>query len=383
MRFVSFVSVSLVLSSFAAGCSTVPARGDAPPGSGDASGAVVIDTSSPEARAQYDANVAYALGYAPRCTPDPTSHRPRVLVTGFGRFLSTQDNATGEIVTRLVPGAVYPFTVSVATTGTADVIDDPSVQTAVTLGKVTLPDVGDVDVCGMVLPVYWDLAAVLIAKEIDAFGPDLVVMNGVAGFRQPLWIELGALNRAETTRDGSDRLVPVPAPGDTLAHLVPEASADDEAKGMLLSWTRVREAAESAIAARTELFGDVLDGAKLAGFPRPGNTYLCNNVSYVTNWLMSYPKTTITLMEASVPVDGKPNAVKIALDRDETKVPRTFVHWPIDLVDDPKLLDGGADVLRAMIAAQLTALRSSAPEDAPTVGRNAQADPSLAGGDTY
>ena len=46
----------------------------------------------------------------------------------------------------------------------------------------------------MILPVYWDLAAILIAKEMDSFEPAFVMMNGVAGQRQPIWIELGATN---------------------------------------------------------------------------------------------------------------------------------------------------------------------------------------------
>src|SRR5437868_5361428 len=60
--------------------------------------AVVVDTSSPEARAQYDADVAFASKYVARCKS--TSGRPRVLVTGFGRFLENETNATGMMVSK-------------------------------------------------------------------------------------------------------------------------------------------------------------------------------------------------------------------------------------------------------------------------------------------
>ncbi|MBL9112173.1 MAG: hypothetical protein JNM74_23000, partial [Myxococcales bacterium] len=44
--------------------------------------AVKVDTRSPAARAQYDANVAFANSYRPRCTGAATPGRKRVLVTG-------------------------------------------------------------------------------------------------------------------------------------------------------------------------------------------------------------------------------------------------------------------------------------------------------------
>jgi len=68
---------------------------------------VVIDTSDPVARAQYDANVSFASRYRARCSK--TSGRPRVLVTGFGRFLDNETNATGQLVSAMV-SATYPRT---------------------------------------------------------------------------------------------------------------------------------------------------------------------------------------------------------------------------------------------------------------------------------
>src|SRR5687767_6571714 len=77
----------------------------------DDSNEVRVDTRSPEARRQYDANVAFASSYVARCVRGP-AERPRVLVTGFGRFMSIGNNATGRIVSKLVPTAPYPETVA-------------------------------------------------------------------------------------------------------------------------------------------------------------------------------------------------------------------------------------------------------------------------------
>src|SRR4051812_30781804 len=108
---------------------------------------VVVRTSTPEEWAQYLADVTFAKGYSARCKS--TSARPRVLVTGFGRFMSNGTNASGHVVSAFVPGLAYPET----TAPPAGQVDDPAPQTSVALATIHLPHAGDVDVCGMVLPV--------------------------------------------------------------------------------------------------------------------------------------------------------------------------------------------------------------------------------------
>jgi hypothetical protein len=328
--------------------------------------AVVVDTSNPRARAQYEANVAFARAYAPRCSIRGSNKR--VLVTGFGRFLSNSTNATGQIVSRLVPEATYPMT----TQPEDGAVDPPEPQTSVALGTVQI-DGAPVDVCAMILPVYWDLAAILIAKELEAFAPDFVMMNGIAGSHQPLWIELGSVNRAMALEDGSDVLRPVPPAGQTHAPIVPGAAARDEKKGLLLSWNAVKTGALQAIAARKDTLGSVLDGAAFAGYPRSSNTYLCNNTAYVTNYVMSYPGRSVTLLKAST----SPTSVRTRVARDLRQVPRVFVHWPSALKGDQ--LDAAADVMKAIMGAQLAA---TARGDRATVGDNAMAEISPSG-DTF
>ena len=341
---------------------------------------VKVDTRSPEARRQYDANVRFAAGYQPRCTRTPGSTRPRVLLTGFGRFMSVANNATGRLVSTVVPGARYPETAPPP----AGEIDDPAAQLSVGTATIDLPGVGEVDVCGMILPVYWDLAAILIAREAEAFQPSFVMMNGVAGARQPIWIELGATNRAAPLDDGSNQLRPAVGPGEPFAKIVENASSDEDARPNLLTWRAVESAARDAIERHAsdrdggERFADLLPDVKLAGFPRSSNTYLCNNVTYVTGWLMSHPGREVRLLRASPRLPGAINEVRVKAKSDFRAVPRVFVHWPSTLAD--KHHAAGAEVMKAILGAQLAAL---ARGDAPSAGDNALADASLRGGDFF
>lgn len=354
-----------VLSLGAFACSS---SGDA--GVGEEGDEIKVDTKSPLARAQYDANVAFLDGYVARCTKT-TSGRPRVLVSGFGRFLDIDNNATGRIISQLVPGAVYPDTHAPP----AGQVDPPAPQLEVVSTTITLPKTGPVDVCAMILPVYWDLASILIAKEMEAFEPSLVMMNGVADTRQPIWIELGAVNKASALEDGSNQLRPAVSDDEDFAPIV---QGGEDARPNLLSWNAVLSAATTTIDAHKEdidqdtRLADVLQGAKLAGFPRSSNTYLCNNTTYVTGYLMDHPNHTIRLLRAKPAIQGKINSVDVKMTKDFRSVPRVFVHWPSDMATMHHA--AGANIMAAILDAQLQAA------DEATKGDNSLADPSLQGG---
>ena len=335
---------------------------------------VKVDTSTKLARAQYDANVAFGKGYKARCKS--TGAKKRVLLTGFGRFMTVTDNATGRMLASLVPGAQYPET-SPPPAGT---VDPPAPQLSVGSTTLELDGLGKVDVCALILPVYWDLASVLIAREVQAFRPDLVVMNGVYPGATWLTLELGTINRATGEYDGSGNLEPVEGDGSGgfwgEAPLLEGLPAEDDARGLLLSYDEVRAAAEATMAThRDELgagpsFGDIMGEVKYGGFPRD-NTYLCNNTAYVTSYLLDHPGETVPLLRASKAVKGKSNQINTRIDFDGRKIPRVFVHWPDALVQGH--IGSGADVLRTIVRAQLLATT-------PAVrGDNAWADPSLAG----
>jgi hypothetical protein len=327
---------------------------------------VVVDTKSELAWKQYVANIRFAESWVPRCTPlDDGVYRPRVLVTGFGRFLSNRENATGRIVSRLLPGLEYPLTDPPA----AGEIDDPAAQTAVATGIVELAGVGEVEVCAMVLPVFWDLASYLVLAEADVFAPDVLVMNGIAGAEQPIWMELGSTNAAVALPDGSGILLPI-AEGAPLLDGLPE---EEQARGLLMSWAEVRAAAELRIgelslepAEDGTAFGDLVKGVRFAGFPRSSNTYLCNNTTFVVNWALDHPGEAFRLLEPSDPREGGPTGLDVELATDLRRTARDFVHWPSRLSGTH--LDRAADVLGTMLAAQLTAAEE------PTRGDPAQAD---------
>jgi len=353
-----------------AGCADERASG----GSARQEDDVTVDTRTPQARAQYDADLAFVRSYVPRCAPSPGSEgRPRALVTGFGRFLSIRDNATGRIVSTLVPEARYPET----TAPPAGQVDPPDAQLSVATTTIDLPNAGKVEVCGMILPVYWDLAAILIAREMEAFGPSFVMMSGVAGPKQPLWIELGSANRAAAQTDGSGRLQPAPPPGATVAPLVEDAPPEEQARPNFLSWEPVARAAEGAIARNAGVLGTTLPGVRLAGFPRASSTYLCNNVTYVTGYLMDHVGTTVNLLRANTPRPGEREVdqVPVTMTRDLKDVPRVFLHWPSAMATMGH--EAGADVMRAILDAQLTAAAAGTP---PTRGTNDIADPAMPGG---
>jgi len=321
-------------------------------GTGSQQSEVVVDPRSEAAWAQYVANVEFAQSYVPTCAPDPSSWRLRVLVTGFGRFMENRENATGRMVSRLVPGLEYPATLPPS----PGQIDDPAAQTRVALGVAVLPGVGEVDVCGLVLPVFWDLAPYLVLREAEVFEPDFVLMNGIAGSLQPLWLELGSVNEAAALPDGSGLIEPAQAG----APLLDEAPPEERARGLLLSWHEVRAGAEdriTAIGAETDdagtAFGDVVQGVLYAGYPRASNTYICNDTAYLVGYVLDHAGETVRLFEPSAPRPGGPTGIDLTFGPDLHAVPREFVHWPKELHDTH--LDRGADVMSHLIAAQLAA----------------------------
>ncbi len=357
--------LALVALAGAGGCTAEP--------TGREEGEVIVRTSTEEEWQQYVANVDFASSYRARCAPTPGprsdagSQRPRVLVTGFGRFLENRENATGRIVSRLVPGLDYPET----DPPEPSEVDDPAAQLATARGIVSLEGIGEVEVCGLVLPVFWDVAAIVALREIEAFEPDLVVLNGIAGERQPIWLELGATNAAVSLPDGSGTLVPV-APG---TKLVEEAGDDERARGNLLSWNNVRASLRAAIGEREGVvgtsgarFGDLVRGVALAGYPRESNTYLCNNTTYTVGYVLDHPGETVRLLRPSDPRDGGPTGVDVSLALDGRAIPRVFVHWPSELVTDSELLDRAAEVLGILASSQLLSA------DPPTRGQPSMAD---------
>jgi hypothetical protein len=131
-------------------------------------------------------------------------------------------------------------------------------------------------------------------------------------------------------------------------------------------------AAQANVVEAGAKFSDLVFGVKRAGFPRSGNTYLCNNIVYTVNWLMGHPGKSVSLLTASAPIAGRINKVPTAIAHDLRATPRVFVHWPSAL--QGAHVQAGAKVMAALLDAQLTT------KIAPTVGSNAQAEIAATGG---
>jgi hypothetical protein len=285
-----------------------------------------------------------------------------VLVSGFGRFRTHVANASGLMVSELLPALAYPLTEPPS----PGEIDPPGPQLAVEQGVVDLPGVGEVDLLAAILPVFWGLAAYLLLREIEAFAPDVVVMNGVAGPRQKLWLELGALNGAKDQPDGSGILVP----SEPMSPVLAGASDPSEARSNLASWHAVADAARSTLAEQAsivhagERLDEVLQGVAFAGYPRKSNSYLCNATTYVVGYALDHPGEPLAVMQSD---DDDPLA--FAMPAGHSSVPRWFMHWPSDLAGDH--VTASAAILRAALAAQL---RAVADGPAPSRGDNALAE---------
>lgn len=330
--------------------------------------AVTMAADSQLARAQFDADLAFVRSYKPRCQGGGSK---RVLVTGFGRFGSHVENASGRIVSLLAPSVGYPVSAPPA----ADEVSRIEDETRAGVEVVRLPKSGDVSVCAMVLPVRWDASAALILKEIAAFSPQLVVMTGIYQKAHPLYIELGARNQvlalgAMEETDGSQ----VSRPAEREAPVVESAPAAEFTRGNLLSWRTVREAAVEAAIERggdkdgDTRFDDRMPGARLAPVRR-ANTYVCNNTTYAVGYVMDHPGAPVSLMRAAAPKPDMPNEFVMQLGQDNSQVPRVFLHWPTTLKGAH--LASATHVLRAVLDAQLASMES----DPPTRGHNGLADP--------
>lgn len=272
--------------------------------------------------------------------PRPRGRR-RVLLTGFARFGVHERNASGELVAALLPDLEVPRFPGPQ----PDTVFSPELQFVAATGGVRWDDV-DVDLAVLVLPVLWDVAAAVVLRAVEQFDPELVVMSGVAGPRQPLWVELGASNQTHPRRDASGHLQPIAdarvVPGG------PPALAHRAAFPTLLELGRAQLAAEASLA-------EVMPSVELTGFPRPGNAYICNATAYTVAYALSHPDRPLTLLEGSADQRG----ATLHLRRDRAHVPHFFLHWPSELRGVQ--VDAAARILRTMVSAQLRANEHAEP----------------------
>lgn len=329
---------------------------------------MLLDTRAELAQRQYQAGLAFLRAYTPRSASHAESKCPRVLLTGFTRFGNNLDNPTGRIVEQL-SGATYPT----SSVPQPNEIDDPAALTSVATRQIVVTGIGEVTLCGMILPVQWDIAPVLVAKEIEAFKPDLVLMNGVAAGRVgiPLRLELGSANCAVAKVDGSAITQPAGPYADTTWG--PAISLLENGPAVApgrLSWDAVQRGVErelDRLARAGDPLTQTITGVVRGMFPSRWLTYLCNNLAYTINYLMDNPDVVLRLYQSSAAVGSAVNGVEVGLTADFRDVPRTFVHWPDVPAGEYK---SAARVALAIIEAQLVAY---AMHDSAAYGRASMA----------
>lgn len=302
---------------------------------------MILDTEREASFARYQAGLAFARAYHPRGRP--TTDGPRVMVTGFGPFGPHRTNATAGIVNRLLDSR-DPGDPGDPRGPARDLEPRGPHHVAVAQGVVALEGQGPVEICALKLPVAWDLAALVVIREAEAFGPDVLVMSGIAGARQPLFIELGALNRAARRADAA---LVVPR-GEVV---VAEADTVDNRA----SFVALRDAARDAIAsehARDPSLAEVLPTARLTP-TRESNAYVCNNTTFAVGHALARPGARLTLFEASHP-RACDHGVVAGTERDLSRIPRLFLHWPSALSRTGE--EAAARVLKAMVARQLATM---------------------------
>ncbi|MEM1032845.1 MAG: hypothetical protein AAF928_15460 [Myxococcota bacterium] len=271
----------------------------------------------------------------------------RVLVTGFSRFGEHARNASAELLGHLTPELTVPRFPPPPADRRGTLSPEPYFSAAAEPVSWSTADGGDVGVMAVIVPVMWDLAAAVVLRAIEHVDPEVVVMMGIAGDTQPLWIELGASNQTHARPDVTGHLTPVPD-----ARVLPGGPL---VEGHRASFELLLGAGRRAWKREEEVLGDVMPSVELVGFPRPRNAYVCNATAYVVAHALNHPRRELTLLEGSDDQRG----VTFRFRRDRGHVPHVFLHWPSRLLAPPRAA-AAARILRALIVAQLDANAAAA-----------------------
>ncbi len=207
---------------------------------------------------------------------DPAAPGKRVLLTGFGLFQGASFNPAGAIAANVADPAVWPA--SLTANQLIKVLPGAKLQTgkyltsngAQAFTRTLEVDGTKLNVCVLVLDVMWDVAGAIVVYEMDRFQPQAVLMLGAGPWAI---LEGGARNQTSMTRgyrpDGTASASSVPQS----AYSLPDEPSTAE---LSMRWdNHALEASIAPLMAATIIYPD---------FPlawRPGNDYLCNQVSYL------------------------------------------------------------------------------------------------------
>ncbi len=235
------------------------------------------------------------------------------MITAFGAFPGVPRNATADMVCALADE-----------NGIA--LRSPSFRAAdfaVGRGLVRLPSGRRVLASLLVLPVVWDAAGALVAKEVRAARAALVVMSGVAAPAQPIFVEAIASAARAPARDAFG--------------LRPSRRVRfSRALRATLDVELARAAMARALVSEPELAPRIRGVAcREAG---PDNAYVCNATAHVTALAA---RRALRVLRSP----GAPDGLRV----ERIGARHGFVHWPGDL--DPAHAHACARVLLAAIDA--------------------------------
>ncbi len=253
--------------------------------------------------------------------PPRAPEEPRVLVSGFGPFPAVPRNATAEMIRSLG--------VELRASRVRDL--------EIGRGRVRLPSGRVVLVSAMVLPVVWDAAAMLVAKEARALRPAVILMSGVAAPAQPLIVERAA---------SCARLPIADAWGVRHARRVRFAPPRALPLRFDLAEQVARRAIEREVSAVPSL-GEVLQGVQ-AGAAREDNAYVCNATAHGVVTLLA--RSTTMLRSRRAPGGLATPSARLG------SVDCGFLHWPRDL--SPDHARSTARILLEMVDALVLGSRS-------------------------
>jgi len=248
----------------------------------------------------------------------PSADAPRVLLSAFGPFPGVPRNATAEIVRAVAASA-----------GIA--LRAPSFRAPEFLagrGELALASGRTCRCSILILPVVWDAAAALVAKEARAARASLVLMSGVAGPAQPIYVEAVATGARAASRDAFGLR---PVRRSISARSLPATFDVDTARDAI-------DRALHAELAGAPALGEVIHGA-VRRESRGENAYVCNATAHVAARAV---RRSVAVLRSR----GEPEGLRVARFG---PAKHGFVHWPRDIA--PEHAPACARVLLAMVDA--------------------------------
>jgi hypothetical protein len=267
----------------------------------------------------------------PRATPGTPLGR-RVLVTGFGLFKGVSFNISGLVAAALARPDLTPGD---ATLRESDHGGRAWERRLEIRGVAT-------ELCAVTLDVLWDLAAAVVAHEMERWQPELVVLLG-RGSEQAIF-ETGAIDAARAmpgfAADGArveGNLPLARGPDHGRGGAAPEVTTSGPAPtAIAMTWNAAAAHAATADAVRALGFE-----ATVAPGARPANDYICNNVSYTALCAAAG--------SASLPLELAGGRVRLATPI--ASRPRVgFLHLPSGAGDDDASVAAWARIVLDVLA---------------------------------